>query len=175
MDQSVSTSTDVTMMRRCIELSRIAASRGELPFAAIVCRGTEIVAEATNEVAGRADVTQHAELLAVSKAQRALGSTRLKPCTIYSNVEPCIMCSLPIRETGIGRVVFSIRSPVMGGFSRWNVLGDRKLSTAMPIYFRRPPEILTGLLVEEAEEVWSNWRPLLWKLIKLRGCFGGGH
>jgi len=175
LDQSVFTPTDVMIMRRCIEMSRLAASRGEFPFAAIVCRGTEVIAEATNDAAAEGDVTRHAELVAVSKAQRALGSKRLKRCTIYSNVEPCIMCSFPIRETGIGRVVFSIRSPVMGGFSRWNVLGDRKLSSAMPVYFRRPPEIVTGLLAQEAEKVWSDWRPILWKIIKLRGCFVSGH
>ena len=162
---------DIMIMRRCIELSRSAARQGELPFASILCRGGEVVAEVMNRAAADRDVTRHAELLAVSQAQRALGRRRLRRCTIYSNVEPCIMCSMPIRETGIRRVVFAIKSPVMGGFSRWNVLGDARLSRAMPFYFRRPPEVVAGLLAAEAEKVWREWRPLLWKAIVLRGCF----
>jgi tRNA(adenine34) deaminase len=168
---SLSQSFDGKMMKRCIELSRVAASHGELPFASIICRDGQIVAEAGNRVVAEGDVTRHAELIAVSEAQRVLGKRRLKGCTIYSNVEPCVMCSMPIREAGINRVVYSICSPVMGGFSRWNVLGDHRLSRAMPIYFRRPPEIVAGLLAQEAEMVWKECRPILWRLIKLRGCF----
>jgi hypothetical protein len=42
----------------------------------------------------------------------------------------------------------------------------------MPFFFRKPPELVPGVLVEEAEQVWREWRPLFWKLIKIRGCFG---
>lgn len=32
----------------------------------------------------------------------------------------------------MARVVYSLRSPVMGGHSRWNILGDDYLSVAIP-------------------------------------------
>ena len=130
---------DRTMMQHCITLARAAARQGELPFAALVCKDGIIVAEATNRVAREGDVTRHAELIAVSDAQRTLKSKRLKGCTLYSVVEPCAMCSFPIRETGISRVVFSLRSPVMGGLTRWNVLGDALLAQTMPVFFSPPP------------------------------------
>jgi len=117
------------------------------------------------------DVTRHAELLAVSEAQRRLQSKRLKGCTLYSVVEPCAMCAFPIRETGISRVVFAIQSPVMGGFTRWNVLGDPLLARTMPVFFSPPPALSCGVLAQEAEEVWRAWNPVLWRLIKRRGCF----
>ena len=101
-----------------------------------------------------ADVTQHAELLAVSEAQKVLGRKDLRTCTIYSNVEPCVMCSFPIRETRIGRVVFAIASPMMGGFSKWNVLHDRELARVMPEAFGKAPEVISGLLYREAANVW---------------------
>ena len=87
------------MMARCIALSAAAASRQELPFACVICRDGDVVAEATNRVVQDGDVTRHAEILAISEAQRVLGRTDLSDCTIYSNVEPCAMCSFPIRET----------------------------------------------------------------------------
>jgi len=174
MDQFAIEAIDIRMMRRCIELSRIGTTQGEFPFAALICsKDGTVLAEATNRVARDRDVTRHAELLAVSEAQKVLGQAGLAECTIYSNLEPCVMCSFPIRESRIGRVVFGIRSPMMGGFSRWNVLGDRVISKHMPEYFSAAPEILPGLLAEEAEKVWTDWSPAIWEIITTRGCFEG--
>ena len=164
---------DLDMMGRCIELSKQAAAHHELPFAAMICDGEEVLTEVTNHVFRRSDVTQHAEFLAVSEAQRAYGRKRLANCTIYSNVEPCVMCSMSIREAGLARVVFAIRSAYMGGYSKWNVLEDRGLSSATRGYYRRPPVVITGLMMQEAEKVWRNWNPIMWTVIKWRGLFGG--
>lgn len=163
---------DVAMMQRCIRHSAVAAKRGEFPFAALVCDGGEVVVETTNQVVQFGDVTRHAELVAVSEAQKVLGRKDLSGCTLYSNVEPCPMCSFPIRETRISRVVFAISSPMMGGLSKWNVLRDRELSQAMPEAFGPVPEVIVGLARREAERVWRQWNPLIWAVIRRRGCFG---
>ena len=42
----------------------------------------------------------------------------------------------------------------------------------MPEAFGRVPEVVGGLLREEAENVWRTWNPLIWTVIKHRGCFG---
>lgn len=162
---------DAQMMRRCIRLSALAAERGEFPFASIVCDGQQIIAEATNQVARDGDVTRHAELLAISEAQKMLRRKDLSACAIYSNIEPCAMCSFPIRETRMQRVIFAISSPYMGGFSKWNVLRDNELSRVMPEAFGATPEVIAGLLADEAEAVWKKWNPLVWAVIKHRGCF----
>ena len=114
---------------------------GELPFSCVICQDGEIVVETTNRVVRDADVTRHAEIIAISEAQRVLGRKDLSDCTLYSNVEPCPMCSFPIRETRIGRVVYSISSPMMGGLSKWGVLSDREISDVMPQVFGRAPDI----------------------------------
>jgi tRNA(adenine34) deaminase len=84
------------------------------------------------------------------------------------------MCSFPIRETRIGRVIFAISSPMMGGFSRWNVLRDSELVQAMPEAFGPVPEVIIGLGRKDAEKVWWKWNPVIWTIIKQRGCFGKG-
>lgn len=172
MDQLTFDAVDKRMMQRCIALSREATAEGEFPFASLICRDGEIIAEATNRVARDRDITRHAELLAVSKAQQVLGRVRLDRCTIYSNVEPCVMCSFPIREARISRVLYAIASPLMGGCSRWNVLCDHAISNIMPEAFGDSPQVLCGLLRREAEQVWRQWNPLIWGIIKYRGCFG---
>jgi tRNA(adenine34) deaminase len=162
--------TDLAMMRRCVELSTVAVQHQELPFACVICREGEIVAEATNRVVQDGDVTRHAELLAIAQAQRALGRTDLSDCVIYSSVEPCPMCAFPIRETRIGRVVYAISSPMMGGLSKWNVLGDHEISNVMPQVFGDIPEVSAGLLYSEAALVWRKWNPVYWFGIRFRGC-----
>jgi len=167
MDRSV---FDSQMMRRCVELSAAAVQQRELPFACVICRDGEIVIEAINRVVRDGDVTLHAEVLAISEAQRILGRSDLSDCTIYSNVEPCPMCAFPIRETRIGRVVYAISSPMMGGFSKWNVLGDNEISNVMPEVFGDAPEVAAGLQYREAAEVWRKWNPVFWLGIRFRGC-----
>jgi tRNA(adenine34) deaminase len=160
---------DEKMMARCIELSHEASKAGEIPFAALICKGGDIVAEATNRVVRDGDITRHAELLAISQAQKVLERRILSDCSIYANVEPCPMCSFPIREAQLERVVFAIRSPLMGGMSRWNILRDREISDSMPEAFGDVPEVTAGVLVEQAEKVWRDWNPVAWGVIRYRG------
>jgi tRNA(adenine34) deaminase len=161
---------DLKMMRRCVALSAEAVRAHELPFACVICKDGEVVVETTNRVIRDADVTRHAEIIAISEAQRILGRKDLSDCTLYSNVEPCPMCSFPIRETRISRVVYSISSPMMGGFSKWDVLSDREISDVMPQVFGKAPDISAGLMYRDAAAVWRSWNPLFWFGIRLRGC-----
>jgi len=124
-------------------------------------QGRVIVAEATNRVSRDADLTRHAELLAVSQAQKALGSSNLEDCTIYSNVEPA-RCARS--DPRIAHQEGRLRDPIAadGGFSKFKVLHDGEMSDVMPEFFGEVPEVTGGLLVDEAESVWRSFRPLVW-------------
>jgi tRNA(adenine34) deaminase len=172
MDQLAARVVDIEMMKRCIELSKLASAQGELPFACLIYRHGHILVQATNRVFRDADTTRHAELVALSETQRLLDTMQLTNCTMYTNVEPCPMCSFAIREIRIERVVYSIKSPLMGGHSRWNVLGDDRICNVVPEVFGEVPEIVAGVLVEEAESIWRDWNPDFWNIIKSRGCLG---
>ena len=76
---------------------------------------------------------------------------------------------LCIREAWIGRVVYALGSPVMGGLSKWNILRDDDMSGRMPQIFGAVPEVVSGVLVHEAQQAWRDWNPLAWQMIKLRG------
>jgi tRNA(adenine34) deaminase len=162
---------DISMMRRCIELSRQSALNGEHPFAALICRDSEVIAESINRTAADHDVAHHAEQVVLAQSQKLLNAGQLEQCTLYSNVEPCVSCAFPIREARIGRVVFAISSPLMGGCSRWPVLTDQNLSRLLPSYFANPPEILSGVLSSEAEIIWADWNPELWRELKEKKVF----
>ena len=160
---------DERMMRHCFALGTKSAEQGEYPYGAVIVRNGEVVAETTNRVARDHDVTRHAEVVAISEAQKAIGSTSLDDCTIYANVEPCALCCYAIRESRIGRVVYAMRSPIMGGESRWNILGDRKLSDMMPEVFAPPPELVPDFMSEEADAALQRSSPVTWAFIRTRG------
>jgi tRNA(adenine34) deaminase len=163
---------DRLMMTHCIALSKESGKAGEYPYGAVVCRDGAIVAESINRVAHDGDVTRHAEVVAISLAQKTLSSVSLDDCEIYVNAEPCAFCCYAIRESRIRRVVFGLSSPHMGGVSRWNVLVDDGLSRVMPDVFAPPPEVLAGFMAIEAEQALVSWNPLIAEVIKRRGLFG---
>jgi tRNA(adenine34) deaminase len=167
--------TDKAMMARCIELSRIAVSEGEYPFGTVIALDGQIVAEAINRTVRDDDVTRHAEVIALSEAQKAIGRGRLARSTLYSNVEPCAMCSYCIREAQVGRVAYALRSPVMGGLTKWNILRDDGISDRLPQVFGAVPEVVSGILSHEAQQAWRDWNPLAWQMIKLRGLLTEPH
>jgi tRNA(adenine34) deaminase len=162
---------DRQMMVRAIALSKKSGEAGEYPFGVLICRGDAVVAESINRVKHDSDVTRHAEVVAISAAQKALGSTSLDDCIIYSSAEPCVFCSYAIRESRIGRVVYGLHSPHMGGLSKWNVLGDEGISRDMPEVFAPPPTIVAGFMAREADTALLEWNPLVWMAIKKRGLF----
>ncbi|MGD0721962.1 MAG: nucleoside deaminase [Roseiarcus sp.] len=163
--------TDRTMMARCAQLASQAAAEGEYPFGSLIARGETVIAEGINHSVRESDESRHAEIVAIALARRTLGRKTLRDCTLYSTVEPCAMCSFCIRAAGVGRVVFALHSPVLGGMSRWDILQTETLSRRLPFLFRPAPEILTGVEVEAVQKVWRDWRPLVWWAIKRLGFF----
>jgi len=105
---------DAGWIGRCLALGRDGAP--DVPIGAVVVRGGEIVAEASNRVERDADPCAHAELLAIRAAAERLGRSRLDDCTLYVTVEPCTMCAGAIVLARIGRVVFGAWEPKTGAF-----------------------------------------------------------
>ncbi len=141
-------------IKRCIELSEEALESGDNPFGSLIVKKDDILVEERNKIKDF-DVTGHAEIMAMRKAQKLLKTDDLSEYTLYSNCEPCPMCAFMIRELKFKRVVFSLKSPCMGGYSKWNILEDEELLKFKPI-FSTPPEIISGIMKKEAEEVFKK-------------------
>jgi guanine deaminase len=85
--------TSDAYMRRAIDLAIENARSGRGgPFAALVVRNDEIVAEGTNLVTSTNDPTAHAEVIAIRRACQTLGTFQLTGCELYTSCEPCPMC-----------------------------------------------------------------------------------
>src|SRR3954452_23694124 len=162
---------DAEMMRRAIALAVRSGQEGEYPYGVVICRGGNVIAESINRGAHERDVTRHAEVVAISAAQKALSTVSLDDCTIYVSAEPCAYCCYAIRESRIGRVVYGLSSPHMGGVSKWPVLTDRDISETMPDVFADPPAIVAGFMAQEAGEALLKWNPLVAGVLRARRLF----
>src|SRR5215472_12909356 len=65
----------------------------ETPVGAVIVRAGRIIGRAFNQVESLKDATAHAEMLALTQAQEAVGDWRLTECTLYVTKEPCPMCA----------------------------------------------------------------------------------
>jgi tRNA(adenine34) deaminase len=86
----------------------------EVPVGAVIVRGGHLIARAFNQVELLKDATAHAEMLAVSQAEEAVGDWRLTDCTLYVTKEPCPMCAGAIVHVRLARVVFGACDPKAG-------------------------------------------------------------
>jgi len=89
-----------------LEEAASAATRGEIPVGAVVVRGGRVIARQGNRNREFADVTAHAEILAIRAAAEKLGNERLSDCDLYVTLEPCTMCSAAISFARIRRLYF---------------------------------------------------------------------
>lgn len=106
--------TDARFMEEALRQAQRAAEADEVPVGAVVVRGGRIIARAFNQVELLKDATAHAEMLALTQAQAAVGDWRLTDCTLYVTKEPCPMCAGAIVHTRIARVVFGCADPKAG-------------------------------------------------------------
>ena len=79
-------------MRKAISLSIQNIERGGGPFGAVIVKDGRIVATGVNRVTAVNDPTAHAEISAIRKAAKKLGTFSLEGCTLYTSCEPCPMC-----------------------------------------------------------------------------------
>lgn len=88
-------------MERAVELSVQNIQEGGQPFGAVLVKDGEIIAEGVNELHKKYDVSGHAELLAIRRAQEKLQTNNLTGHIMYASGEPCPMCLTAMYFAGI--------------------------------------------------------------------------
>ncbi|WP_223588368.1 nucleoside deaminase [Neobacillus bataviensis] len=94
-------------MEYAINLAKNNADRGGKPFGAVIVKDGAIIAEGVNDVLATHDPTTHAELQAISKASRSLGTEDLSECELYASGEPCPMCLSAIYLANMNKIYFA--------------------------------------------------------------------
>jgi tRNA(adenine34) deaminase len=132
-------------MRRCLALAEQAAAQGDTPVGALVVRHGAIIGEGFESTRSQLDPGAHAEALAIRAACRHEQSLDLSGSTVYSTVEPCVLCGYALRRSAVSRLVYGIPAGQAGGLtSRYAILSDRDLTGWPP-----PPVVIAGVLADE--------------------------
>lgn len=137
---------DDHFMREALRQARKAAQQDEVPIGAVIVQEGQIIARAWNQVETLKDATAHAEMIALTQAQSAMGDWRLNECDLYVTKEPCPMCAGAIMHCRIRRVIFGcpdLKGGAAGGY--WNLLQAPNLN--------HHSEIVSGVLGDECVEV----------------------
>ncbi len=109
---------DAAFMRQALRLAEKAYKAEEVPIGAVVVRAGRVIARAYNQVELLKDATAHAEMLAITQAEAAVGDWRLAGCDLYVTKEPCAMCAGALVHVRMRRVIFGCadeRSGAAGG------------------------------------------------------------
>lgn len=93
-------------MNRAVELANNTVNEGGQPFGAVLVKDGKIIAEGVNELHQKYDVSGHAELVAIRKAQEELQTFDLSGHIMYASGEPCPMCMTAIYYSGIEKVYY---------------------------------------------------------------------
>src|SRR5437899_5348283 len=105
---------DQYFMREALRQAQKANEAGEVPVGAVIVREGRIIARAFNQVELLKDATAHAEMLALTQAEEAVGDWRLTDCTLYATKEPCPMCAGAVVHVRLARLVFGANDPKAG-------------------------------------------------------------
>ena len=114
MDNLIDQPTDASFMSEALRLAAKAYEKEEVPVGAVIVRAGKIIARAFNQVELLKDATAHAEMLAITQAEAAVGDWRLNECDLYVTKEPCAMCAGALVHVRMRRVIFGCPDPRAG-------------------------------------------------------------
>ncbi len=108
-------SEDDSFLLQALDLAREAGRAGEVPVGAVVVLDGAVIGRGKNSSIALNDPTAHAEILALREASAALRNYRLEGVTVYTTLEPCVMCAGALVAARVARLVFGARDLRFGG------------------------------------------------------------
>ncbi|MBM3330890.1 nucleoside deaminase [candidate division WOR-3 bacterium] len=121
-------------MRVALAEAEAAAAEGEVPVGCVVVHEGRIVGRGHNRTEALKDPTAHAEIVAIGAAATALENWRLTGATVYSTIEPCLMCAGALTLARPDLVVFGARDPKFGCLgSRYDIARDNRFNHELSV------------------------------------------
>ena len=141
---------DEYFMREALRQAQKAYAAEEVPVGAVVVREGKIIARAYNQVELLKDATAHAEMLALTQAEAAVGDWRLMDCDLYVTKEPCAMCAGALVHTRIRRVIFGCADPSAGA-------AGSMINLLQMVTLNHRCEITSGVLQKECAAILQDF------------------
>ena len=119
----------------------------EVPVGAVVVDSKgNILGYGHNQTHTRSGPSAHAEMLAIRNAAKKTGNYRLCGATLYTTIEPCIMCMGAVIHARLSRVVFGAPDPRWGAAGAlYNFASDARLNHNL--------EVVSGICEDETRNI----------------------
>lgn len=145
--------TDLTHLRRCVELAEEALEAGDEPFGSVLvgADGT-VLGEDRNRVAATGDPTQHPEFALARWAATNLTAEERAAATLYTSGEHCPMCAAANGWVGIGRIVYASSSKQLTAW-REELGAPAPPVRPLPVQEIAPDIVVEGPVPELAEKI----------------------
>ena len=118
---------DEHYMRLALDRAREAERAGEIPVGAVVVLDGRVIGCGSNSPIGSNDPTAHAEILALRQSALTVDNYRLEEATVFSTLEPCVMCAGALVTARVRRLVFAARDIRFGAVRSKFRLADSEL------------------------------------------------
>jgi tRNA(adenine34) deaminase len=138
-------------MEDALTAARTAAQLGEVPIGAcLVDVDGQLITSASNRTITDNDPTAHAEILVLREAARIIGNYRLTGMTVYTTIEPCVMCAGALVNARVKRLVFGAHDDRFGAVETlFRLCDSEKLNHRI--------EITSGVLAEECRALMQDF------------------
>ncbi len=137
-------------MKEAIKQAKKAESMNEVPIGAVIVYNGKIIARGYNRRLKKQRTVDHAEMMAIEKANKVIGSWRLEDCDLYVTLEPCQMCAGAIMQARIKNVYFGAydkKAGVIGSlYNLYEIKG-----------FNHYPGFQGGIMEKECSELLTNF------------------
>ncbi len=143
-------STPQFFMSQALLEAQKAYDINETPVGAVIVKNNEIISTGFNERELKQDPICHAEISAIKKACKALGTWRLNECDLYVTLEPCPMCAGAMIQSRIGKLYYGATDLKAGAagslFNLFSIKG-----------FNHEVEVYGGILEEECSFILKDF------------------
>lgn len=137
-------------MRKALEQAKLAGNKGEAAVGAVIVKEGRIISRGHNQKEKKRDVTSHAEIEAIRKAAKKLGTWRLDGCDMYVTLEPCPMCA--------GAIIQSrIRTLYIGAMDNRAGAAGSVLDLFRMEQFNHRVDVAYGLLYEQCSQMLKDF------------------
>ena len=137
-------------MRLALKEANKAKEIDEVPIGCVIVKNDKIIARGFNHRENKNLVSSHAEIEAITKANKKLNSWRLEDCDIYITLEPCLMCIGAIIQARIKNIYYGARD-LKGGAIESSICALEAKN------INHHPHVESGILEKECSEIISNY------------------
>ena len=153
VDMSLADS-DLTHLRRCVELAREALDAGDEPFGSVLVDAHGTVLYEERNRTGGGDQTRHPEFELARWAATHTDPADRAGCTVYTSGEHCAMCSAAHAWVGLGRIAYAVSTDQLVDWTRgWGLPPSPVL--ALSVQQVAPGIVVDGPAPELEDEVRS--------------------